>query len=112
MTAVDTHATEADHGHAHGEHEHPPISLYVKVFVVLVVLTAIEVALSYASMSEHLRVVALLGFAVLKFYTVVAYFMHLKFDHWAFRALFAIGLVLAGGCYFVYLSTLHVWIPH
>lgn len=106
MTAVDTHDTDIEH-----EDHHPPISTYVKVFVVLVVLTGIEVALSYASMGEKPRVFFLLLFAVAKFWTVVMYFMHLKFDHPYFRRLFAIGLVLAGGCYFVYLATLHVWIP-
>ena len=89
--------------------EHPSIALYVRVFVVLVVLTAIEVALSYANINGHLRVGALLVFAAVKFFTVVMYFMHLKFDHPYFRRLFAIGLVLAGGCYFVFLTTLHVF---
>jgi cytochrome c oxidase subunit IV len=90
-------------------HEHPPESLYIKVAIVLAIFTAIEVALSYTGFNEDLTIVALLFFAVLKFGTVVAYFMHLKFDHPWFRRLFVTGLVLAVFCYIAYLATLDVF---
>ena len=90
-------------------HTHPPESLYVKVAIVLAIFTAVEVAVSYMKINEHLSVAVLLSLAAIKFGTVVAYFMHLKFDHPWFRRLFVTGLVLAGLVYFVYLSTLHVW---
>ena len=44
----------------------------------------------------------------MKFFVVVMYFMHLKFDHPWFRRLFVTGLVLPVFCYIAYLSTLHV----
>jgi cytochrome c oxidase subunit IV len=92
-------------------HEHPSDMFYVRIFGLLVVLTGIEVALSYVEVGgEHLTIGLLLVFAALKFGTVVAYFMHLKFDHPWFRRLFIAGLVLAVGVYVAYLSTLHVWI--
>jgi cytochrome c oxidase subunit IV len=109
MTSVEEHEfAEMNVEPAH--HEHPSDMFYVRVFIVLVVLTAIEVGLSYAKANEHLIIGALLVFAALKFGTVVAYFMHLKFDHPWFRRLFIAGLVLAVGVYVAYLSTLHVWI--
>ena len=92
-----------------GHHEHPTNWFYVKVFIVLVVLTAIEVALSYTKMNEHLNVALLLVFAAAKFITVVAYFMHLKFDHPWFRRLFVTGFILAAFCYIAYLTTLHAF---
>jgi cytochrome c oxidase subunit 4 len=90
-------------------HTHPTNWFYVKVFIVLVIFTGIEVALSYTKMNAHLNVALLLAFAALKFGTVVAYFMHLKFDHPWFRRLFIAGFCLAIFCYMVYLTTLHTF---
>jgi cytochrome c oxidase subunit 4 len=42
-----------------------------------------------------------------KFFMVLLYFMHLKFDSKLFSLMFYIGLVLAVGCYAVFLATLH-----
>ena len=47
-------------------------------------------------------VALLLILAAVKFFTVVMYFMHLKFDHKWFRRLFVTGLVLAVFCYIAY----------
>jgi cytochrome c oxidase subunit 4 len=108
MTAVDTHS---DHTHdVHDAHEHPSEFRYGKVTLFLALLTGIEVLLSYKEVGgAHGTVVLLLGLAVVKFFTVVMYFMHLKFDHPYFRRLFLIGIVLAVFCYSAYLGTLHVW---
>ena len=108
MTAVDIHA---DHSHeAEHAHEHPSEWVYIKVALFLAVLTAIEVALSYVEVGgEKGTVGLLLGLAGVKFFTVVMYFMHLKFDHPWFRRLFATGFVLAIFCYIAYLATLDVF---
>jgi cytochrome c oxidase subunit 4 len=108
MTAVDTRGdTNEAPEHAH---DHPSEFVYVKVAAFLAVLTGIEVALSYNDVGgRHGTTALLLVLAVVKFATVVGYFMHLKFDHPYFRRLFAIGLVLAVGCYCAALSTLHVF---
>ena len=90
-------------------HDHPSERTYIIVAAVLAVFTAIEVALSYIDVNDRITVGALLFFALLKFVAVVGYFMHLKFDHPWFRRLFVTGLILAGFCYFVYLSTLRVF---
>ena len=112
MTAVDTHDEHADMNADHSEHvhEHPSDLKYIKVALLLGLLTAIEVALSYVEVGgEKPTVALLLGLAAVKFYIVVMWFMHLKFDHPWFRKLFVTGLVLAGAVYVAYLSTLHVW---
>ncbi|HUR76522.1 MAG TPA: cytochrome C oxidase subunit IV family protein [Acidimicrobiales bacterium] len=104
------HHEHADMNIEHAHHDHPSDWTYIKVALVLGVMTAIEVALSYVEVGEErITVGLLLAFAVAKFATVVAYFMHLKFDHPWFRRLFVTGIVLAVFCYVVYLSTLHVF---
>ncbi len=115
MTTVETHEHHEHHEHAdmnveHVHHDHPSDWTYVKVALILGVMTAVEVALSYVEVGgERGTVGLLLVLAGAKFATVVAYFMHLKFDHPWFRRLFVTGLVLAVFCYIAYLQTLHVF---
>lgn len=110
MAAVDTHTEHAEHGHD-TEHEHPSDWKYIQVAIVLAILTGIEVVLSYTESTVGRRptVGLLLAFAAVKFYIVVMWFMHLKFDHPWFRRLFVTGLILAGFCYIAYLSTMQIW---
>lgn len=110
MTAVDTHT---EHGHDADHDDHPSDAKYIKVALVLAVLTAIEVVLSYTEDAVGVKptVALLLAFAAVKFFIVAMYFMHLKFDHSWFRKLFVTGLVLAGFCYVAYLATMYTWTP-
>ncbi len=48
-------------------------------------------------------------FAIVKFTTVVAFFMHLRFDSRLFRRLFVLGLVLAIFVFTIVLTTFHYW---
>ena len=109
MSTTSEHHEYAEMNVEAAHHEHPTDWTYVKVAIVLGVLTAIEVWLSYAGLADRLTTGALLVFAGAKFAIVVGYFMHLKFDHPWFRRLFVTGLFLAGFCYIVYLSTLRVF---
>ncbi len=79
---------------------------YLKIFVILLVLTAIEVALSYTPLESKKAAFALpmLALAGIKFVIVAGFFMHLKFDSPLMRRLFIIGAVLAGFCYSAVLS--------
>lgn len=74
---------------------HPSVSQYVEIGVVLAALTAVEVGLFFAPVIRQVTVPALLVLTVFKFLLVVAWFMHLRFDHRVFRTLFLIGLALA-----------------
>lgn len=74
---------------------------YLKIFVILLVLTGIEVGLSYTPLESKKAAFALpmLALAGIKFVIVAGYFMHLKFESPLMRRLFIMGAVLAGFCY-------------
>lgn len=65
---------------------------YWLVLVGLVVLTAVEVGVSY--LTGGLKLGLLLALAVIKAALVVMYFMHLKFDARVYTVMFLLGLVL------------------
>jgi cytochrome c oxidase subunit 4 len=95
-------AEHVDHAHE----EHWTDWQYVKLFVFLVVVTAVEVALSY--MIDDLGALflpLLLILMAVKFFAVVLFFMHLKFDNRLFGIMFYMGLILAVGVYIVALFT-------
>lgn len=79
---------------------------YLKIFVILLVLTGIEVGLSYTPLESKKAAFALpmLALAGIKFVIVAGYFMHLKFDSPLMRRLFIMGAILAGFCYSAVLS--------
>ena len=90
---------------------HPTPFKYVIIFLILVVVTAIEIAVSYleGSVSSGVIVAFLLFFAIIKFAMVAAYYMHLKTDQRIFRRFFVLGIIAAMVLYAVVLATLHVF---
>jgi cytochrome c oxidase subunit 4 len=74
---------------------HPQPRQYVTVGVVLAVVTAIEVGIYYIESIRDILVAMLLALAFIKFFLVVTWFMHLRFDSKLFRRLFVSGLILA-----------------
>jgi cytochrome c oxidase subunit 4 len=74
---------------------HPRPREYVKIAVILAVLTAIEVAVAYIDALADVLIPVLGALAIAKFAMVVGYFMHLKFDSKLFRYLFVTGLGFA-----------------
>jgi len=76
------------------DHDHPGPRQYVLIAMVLVVLTAIEVALSYMDRVNSNLVIVLLGLcAGAKFVLVCAWYMHMKMDAPFFRRVFTIGII-------------------
>jgi cytochrome c oxidase subunit IV len=108
-TAVDTHAAPADHAHDGGHHWTD--RKYVMVAIYLAIMTAIEVGLSYLhpSSATWLPTVLLIIIMIVKFITVVLFFMHLRFDDKMFGRLFWSGLVLAVLVYVAALFTFQFW---
>jgi cytochrome c oxidase subunit IV len=105
--AVDTHAIDGHDAHeAHAAHGDHPTSdaIYWKIFVFLAVLTALEVATTEVDLGSFFLPV-LLGLMVVKFGTVVWFFMHLKYDARLFGKVFYAGLILAILVYAGCLST-------
>ena len=106
------HATEPAPGLLPGEVKpHPSPLQYVLVAVVLCVVTAVEIAVSYTEgdIPDALIIVLLMGMAVVKFALVAAWFMHLRTDKPIFRRFFVLGIVAALVLYLVVLATLHVF---
>ena len=97
--AGDDHEVE----HAHDE-EHPSDNKYITIALILAVITAAEVAASYVDLGP-VFIPLLLFLMAIKFWTVVSYFMHLKFDNRIFRWAFYSGLGFALVVYIVMLLT-------
>lgn len=88
------HAEQADIG---VEHTHPSPWLYIKIGVILTLITVVEVWAYYipAWVNSWVFVPSLLVMSAVKFAIVVMFYMHLKFDHRLFRALFTGPLIVA-----------------
>jgi cytochrome c oxidase subunit 4 len=87
----------ADHTSMGEVHEHPTWKQYKWVALVLTVITVIEVWVYYipAFVETRLFVPSLLIMSAVKFAIVVMFYMHLKYDHKLFRALFTGPLIIA-----------------
>lgn len=95
---------------AHVPGAHKPASFYIKIALILAVLTALETStywIDFGSFAMPLLLV-LMG---IKFVMVVSYFMHLKFDNPLFSFVFYSGLGLAIGVYVAALATFEFFIP-
>jgi cytochrome c oxidase subunit IV len=94
---TDTLASAEAHVAAGEVHEHPTWHTYKWVALILTVITIVEVWVYYipAFVASRLFVPALLTMSAVKFVIVVLFYMHLKYDHKLFRALFTGPLIIA-----------------
>jgi cytochrome c oxidase subunit 4 len=90
--SADAHAPAAA-----GHNEPSKYHFYIKVAMILSVVTGIEVVLVYLPIAKWIVVTALVTLSAGKFLAVIFYFMHLRWDKVFCTILFFIGLVLAGG---------------
>src|SRR5215510_14906163 len=62
--------------------KHPTPFKYVMIFLILVVVTGVEIGISYleGSVTSGVIVALLLVFGILKFWMVASYYMHLRTD--------------------------------
>ena len=83
--------------HAMGEvHEHPTWKQYKWVALILTVITIVEVWVYYTPLQNSpVFVPLLLAMSAIKFAIVVMFYMHLKYDHKIFKALFTGPLIIA-----------------
>jgi cytochrome c oxidase subunit IV len=91
MSARAHPATNPQHG------EHASIGTYVKVAVILSVITALEFAVIYIRRLTPILIPLLLTLSAGKFALVVMFFMHLRYDRRSLTLLFVAPLVLALG---------------
>jgi cytochrome c oxidase subunit IV len=82
------------HGHAE---DHANVATYVKIAIVLSVVTAFEVGVIYVRALSPIIVPLLLAMSAAKFALVVLFFMHLRYDSRALATVFFGPLVLAIG---------------
>src|SRR5436305_6334811 len=54
-----------------------------KVWIVLLVMTAVEVFLAYEQLPVLLMLISFLGLSIVKAALIIAYFMHLKFERFS-----------------------------
>jgi cytochrome c oxidase subunit 4 len=95
-TATESHEDTHEHGMSDAG--------YIKIALILAAITALEVSTYYVDFGP-LFLPSLIIMMVVKFFMVVSYFMHLKFDNKLFSLMFYIGLGLALFVYFTALAT-------
>jgi cytochrome c oxidase subunit 4 len=88
-------AVEHGHGHAGEEHAHPGPATYIKIGVVLFLLTVVEVVVVYVPALSAVLIPILMVLMTVKFALVVMFYMHLKFDNRLFSSLFTAPLLIA-----------------
>jgi len=99
----------AEHTHAHGGH--PGAKEYVRIFLILIAITAVEVALYYVRDSLGGWFIPILFLlASSKFLLVVLWFMHLRFDSRRYARFFVMGLAGAATLYMVVLITFRTFL--
>ena len=108
-TATASAETTTAHDDDHAAH-HPSDAQYVKIAIILGVITAAEVGTYFwedlfdKAPSTTMLVAVLFPMMIAKFVIVAGYFMHLKYDHPIFRRVFTFGLLLATAVYFILFS--------
>jgi cytochrome c oxidase subunit 4 len=106
-----TDVTSNEHHEAPEAEAHSDL-VYIKVAVILAAITGLEVAASYAGWLGKAMLWLLLIMMVIKFFTVVLYFMHIKYDAKLFGRLFYTGIFLAVGVYVAALATFKFFGTH
>ena len=103
--------TDTEPGTEHEGHEHPSDWAYIKIALILAVITAVEVFTYFESVFNwgSFLIPSLLLMMVVKFWLVATWFMHLKFDNPIFYKMFVGGLVLAVGVYIATLTAFEFW---
>lgn len=86
--------------------DHPGAAEYVRIGLILAVITAVEVAVYYVEALEGALLVILLVLSAAKFALVALWFMHLRFDNRLLSIAFSGGMLLVALLFVVVLSTL------
>jgi cytochrome c oxidase subunit 4 len=89
---------------------HPSPKEYIRIGVILAVLTGLEVTASYSGVTGSILIPTLFVLALVKFALVVLWFMHLKFDDRRYARFFVTGLSGAIALYLIVLISLRVFL--
>ena len=107
--ALEQHEVELPAEHAGSHAGHPSAKEYVRIAVILFVLTGLEIGASYAGVSTGILIPTLWVLAIVKFALVVLWFMHLRFDDRRYARFFVMGLSGASVLYLIVLISLRAW---
>lgn len=77
------------------QRSHPTVKTFIGIGAVLFIITALEFGIVYLEGMQPLIIAGLFLFSAVKFFLVVSYFMHLKWDSRLLAGVFAVGTVLA-----------------
>ena len=77
------------------EHAESHAGLFIKVWIILLALTMIEIFLAYIQLGKVAMITILMALSLVKAGMIMAYFMHLKFDKPALSWILVVPLV---GC--------------
>ena len=101
----------ADPREARAPHrEHPSVKEYVRIGLILAVLTGLEVASYYVDVNTSVLIPSLYALALCKFILVVLWFMHLRFDDRRYGRFFVMGLALAMTLYLIVLISFRAFL--
>ncbi len=78
----------------HSDEAHSTTGQYVRIAIILTILTILEVATYYVDIPYALLIPLLLVLAGMKFALVVAYYMHLRYDSKLFSGFFFFGFTI------------------
>jgi cytochrome c oxidase subunit 4 len=109
-TEVEAETDVSDDPHAVHEKTHPRDSEYIKIALILGIITAAEVATYYFNFSTGVLLALLIPMMIAKFVLVAMFFMHLRYDSKVFTSAFVFGISLAAGVYIVALATFHFFV--
>jgi cytochrome c oxidase subunit IV len=101
-------APSPDQGSGHVA-RHPSPKEYVRIAIILGIVTAAEVAIYYLKAVGDLLIPLLFLFALIKFTLVVLWFMHLRFDSRTYARFFVMGLAGAITLFLIVLLTFRVF---
>ncbi|MFM8998549.1 MAG: cytochrome C oxidase subunit IV family protein [Actinomycetota bacterium] len=88
---------------------HPSPREYIRIALILAVVTALEVAVYYVPALEAFLVPLLFLFAIVKFALVVLWFMHLRFESRTYSRFLMLGIAGAVTLYVIVLLTFGVF---
>ncbi|MFM9107761.1 MAG: cytochrome C oxidase subunit IV family protein [Chloroflexota bacterium] len=101
----------SSHGHAidhHGDdHDAAKDKYYIKIAIILTIITIIEVAIYYVSALRGVLIPALVLLSTAKFVLVVGVFMHLKYENKLLTWIFVAGLFISVTVMIAMISVFH-----
>jgi cytochrome c oxidase subunit 4 len=97
--------------HAPAPHSgrHPGPREYIRIAIILGLITAAEVAVYYIEGAKDFLIPILFFFSFVKFALVVLWFMHLRFDSRTYARFFVMGLAGAVTLFLIVLLTFQVF---